>query len=332
MKSTFLNVTAALCLSGLAAHAHATLEQKDAVIGATTKITLRVPHGCNGEATHTVRIEIPEGVYAVKPMPKPGWTLTTETGAYETPYNNHGRVMEEGVRAVIWSGGNLEDGWYDEFVVRGSVGPNMEDGTVLFFPAVQTCANGTADWTDTSGASGVPNPAPKLTLVSGGGHGHGHGHGGHGAAMQMTGGAVTAGDLEITRLYTRATLPNQPAGGGFLTVTNSGAEGDRLIAAASDISGRVEIHEMTMDGDVMRMRELADGLPIPAGETVELKPGGYHIMFMDLDRPFVEGEAIDVLLTFEKAGDVPVTLIVGPRDADGNHEDMHHGMGHGNDG
>ncbi len=320
MKPTLFAASAVMLLSTIGAHAHATLGQKEATIGSTTKVTLRVPHGCKGEATHTVRIEIPEGLYAVKPMPKPGWTLETETGAYETPYDNHGTIMEQGVRAVIWSGGNLEDGWYDEFTVRGSVGPNMEDGTTLFFPATQTCASGMVDWTDTSGSHDVPNPAPKLTLVAAdGGHGHGH----HGA-MEMAANHAMVGDLEITNAFSRETLPNQPAGGGFLTVTNKGAEDDVLISATSPVSGRVEIHEMKMQGDVMRMRELADGLPIPAGETVELKPGGYHIMFMDLNAPFVEGEAIDVTLTFEKAGEVAVKLMVGPRDADGGHGHMNH--------
>jgi uncharacterized protein YcnI/copper(I)-binding protein len=328
MKTITITATAALLLSSLSVHAHATLEQSVAKVGSTTKVTLRVPHGCDGEATHTVRIEIPEGLYSVKPMPKPGWTLETEVGAYETPYDNHGTIMNEGVRAVIWSGGNLEDGWYDEFTVRGSVGPSMEAGTTLFFPAIQTCANGTADWTDTSGSPGVSNPAPKLTLVAGDG---GHGHGSHGA-LEMSADSATVGDLEITGAFSRETLPNQPSGGGFLTVTNKGSEDDVLVAASSSVSGRVEIHEMKMEGEVMRMRELAGGLPVPAGETVELKPGGYHIMFMDLNQPFVQGEAIDVTLTFEKAGDVAVKLMVGPRDADGSHEDMQHGMGHGNDG
>ena len=99
IKTTLTAAAALFALSG-AAFAHATLEQTEAAIGATTKITLRVPHGCSGEATNAVRIEIPEGFYAVKPMPKAGWEVSTESGAYETPYNNHGREMTEGVRAV----------------------------------------------------------------------------------------------------------------------------------------------------------------------------------------------------------------------------------------
>ncbi|WP_254695399.1 DUF1775 domain-containing protein [Oceanicola sp. D3] len=313
----------ALCLAAGAADAHATLEQKEAAIGATTKITLRVPHGCDGEATHTVRVEIPEGFYAVKPMPKAGWALEVETGAYETPYDNHGTEMTEGVRAVTWSGGDLPDAFYDEFTLRGAVGPQMEAGEVLFFPAVQTCANGTAEWTDTSGSHDVSGPAPKLTLVAGdGGHGHAHG-----AAEK-----VTLGALEITAPAAAATLPNQPVAGGFMTITNTGNVDDVLIGARSEAAGRMEVHEMAMEGDVMKMRQLADGLPIPAGETVALEPGGYHIMFMELAGPMVAGEEAEVVLVFEKAGEVAVTFPVKPRDeigGSGGHGGHGDHAGHG---
>lgn len=124
---------------------------------------------------------------------------------------------------------------------------------------------------------------------------------------------VTVGDLTITEPAARATPPNAPVGGGFLTVTNTGQIDDRLVGAASEAAGHMEVHEMVMQGDVMKMRELAEGLPIPAGATVELRPGGYHLMFMALKHPLVEGETVDVVLTFEQAGEVPVTLEIGPR-------------------
>ncbi|SIO22025.1 DUF1775 domain-containing protein [Vannielia litorea] len=314
-----------LTLMAATAHAHATLEQAEATVGATTKITLRVPHGCEGEATHTVRIEIPEGFYAVKPMPKPGWALETEIGAYETPYDNHGTMMTEGVRAVVWSGGDLADAHYDEFVLRGSVGKQFDGGEVIYFPAVQTCANGVADWTDTSGAPDVPNPAPKLTLVAAdGADAHAHaGHAGHGMADK-----VTLGALEITAPAAAATLPNQPVAGGFVTITNTGAEDDVLVGASSAVAGRIEVHEMAMEGDVMKMRALAEGLAVPAGETVTLKPGGYHIMFMDLAGPMEAGTSAEVELEFRDAGKVVVTFPVKPRDEIGAGGHAHGGHGH----
>ncbi|WP_386683593.1 copper chaperone PCu(A)C [Loktanella sp. R86503] len=133
----------------------------------------------------------------------------------------------------------------------------------------------------------------------------------HSAMDHANGETYTLGDLTITGAFTRATLPNAPVAGGFLTVTNAGTVDDTLIAAASTISGDTQIHEMAMQGDVMKMRELSEGLPIPAGETVTLQPGGYHLMFMDLNYPLIEGEAIAVTLTFENAGQIDVVLPVG---------------------
>jgi periplasmic copper chaperone A len=319
MTRNTLILASGLALFAGGAFAHATLEQSEAAAGATTKITLRVPHGCAGEATHTLRIDLPEGFHAAKPMPKAGWALETETGPYATPFDNHGQQMTEGVRAVTWSGGNLEDGWYDEFTLRGTVGPDVAPGTVLYFPALQTCASGTADWTDTSGAADAPNPAPSLTIVAGGDAGHGY-H--HDAAADK----VTIGALEIAGGYSRATLPNAPVAGGFMAITNTREQDDRLTGATSDIAGRVEVHEMTMENDVMRMRAVEAGLPIPAGETVTLAPGGYHLMFMDLAGPLVEGQTVTVTLQFEQAGEVEVPLAVGAPDAKGHDHAAHDGQ------
>src|SRR5215831_2542542 len=88
------------------------------------------------------------------------------------------------------------------------------------------------------------------------------------------------GALEIRQPWTRATPPTAQTGGGFLVVTNSGTTPDRLIAAKSPVADKVEVHEMKMDGNVMRMRAVEHGIEIPPGGTVELKPGGLHVMFM----------------------------------------------------
>lgn len=127
---------------------------------------------------------------------------------------------------------------------------------------------------------------------------------------------VMVGDLMISGAFTRATLPNAPVGGGFLTITNHGSSDDRLVSATSPAAGVVQIHEMKMDGDVMKMAELPDGLAIPAGQSVTLAPGGYHLMFMQLKGPFVEGQTVPVTLTFEKAGTIEVQLDVGGKAAD----------------
>ncbi|MCB1424960.1 MAG: copper chaperone PCu(A)C [Brucellaceae bacterium] len=151
------------------------------------------------------------------------------------------------------------------------------------------------------------------------------------AAMQAP---LKAGDLELTGFWTRAMLPNQPAGGGFVTIRNSGSADDRLLKVETPLA-RGEVHEMAVVDGVMRMRELADGLPIPAGETVELKPGSFHMMFLEVKEPFREGGTVPVTLTFEKAGTVEAELTVMPFDHgrmkmnQGDGKGMMHGGGHG---
>ena len=113
-----------------------------------------------------------------------------------------------------------------------------------------------------------------------------------------------------------------------MTLTNGGEVDDRLVAVASPAAARVEIHEMKMDGDVMRMREVEGGLIIPAGEIVSLVPGGYHIMFMDLVGPMVSGEMAEVTLTFERAGEVTRTVPIVDRTAIKGAQPSGHG-GHG---
>ena len=118
------------------------------------------------------------------------------------------------------------------------------------------------------------------------------------------------GAIEIGQPWTRATPPTAPSGVGFLTTTNTGTTPDRLIAVKSPAADKVEIHEMTMDGNVMRMRELEKGVEIPPGGTVELKPGGFHIMFMGLKAPFAKDTKVPATLVFEKAGSIDVELLV----------------------
>lgn len=131
------------------------------------------------------------------------------------------------------------------------------------------------------------------------------------AAQTMPAGpVVSVGDLSLSGAFTRATLPNAPVGGGFLTIVNEGGEADRLVSAASPVAKMVQLHEMKMEGDVMKMAELENGIEIPAGETVTLAPGGLHIMFMGLKQAFEEGSTIPVTLTFEKAGTIEIELVV----------------------
>jgi copper(I)-binding protein len=120
------------------------------------------------------------------------------------------------------------------------------------------------------------------------------------------------GTIEISQPWTRATPKGAAVAGGYLKITNSGTSADRLVGGTSPIAGRVDMHEMKEVNSVMQMRPLARGLEIKAGETVEFKPGSYHLMFMNLKRPLVQGERIKGTLNFENAGSVEVEFPVGP--------------------
>jgi copper(I)-binding protein len=121
---------------------------------------------------------------------------------------------------------------------------------------------------------------------------------------------VTAGDLVITQAWSRQTPSGAKVAGAYLTIENKGTTADRLVSGSGDVAGRVELHEMTMDGGVMKMRPLDKGLVIDPGKTVKLGPGGYHMMLMDLKSPFKQGDKVPVTLQFEKAGKVTVSLDV----------------------
>jgi copper(I)-binding protein len=121
---------------------------------------------------------------------------------------------------------------------------------------------------------------------------------------------VTAGSLKISALWTRATPKGAAVGVGYMTITNNGSAPDRLVGGASDVSNRFDIHEMTMGNGVMRMRPIAKGLELKPGQSVELKPGGNHVMFLGLKKPLAQGEHIKATLAFEKAGKVDVDFTV----------------------
>lgn len=133
---------------------------------------------------------------------------------------------------------------------------------------------------------------------------------------------VTAGDLKIGHPWARPTVQGQPTGGGFLKIENTGKTADRLLSATAPVGSHLELHTMSMEGDVMRMRQV-DGIDIPAGATVELKPGAYHVMFMGLKAPLKEGDKFPVTLKFQKAGEVKVEVWVEkPKDGAAAGHDM----------
>lgn len=131
------------------------------------------------------------------------------------------------------------------------------------------------------------------------------------------------GDLAIGHPWARETAAGQSAGGGFLTISNTGGHEDRLTGGSSAIAREVQVHSTSMDGGIMRMRHLPQGLAIPAGQTVTLRPGSFHIMFMGLKRPLKRGEMVPVSLRFARAGVVNVTFKVEAVTYGGSNHDAH---------
>lgn len=154
----------------LPASAHVTLEQSEAPAGAPYKAVFRVPHGCDGSATVKLTVHIPEGVIAVKPMVKAGWTIETKRGPYAKSYSYfHGAKFDQGVKEVTWSGGKLPDAFYDEFVLATFIAGDLHAGQTLSFPVIQECEQGVHRWVElpATEAHGKTegDPAPQLRLV-----------------------------------------------------------------------------------------------------------------------------------------------------------------------
>jgi len=122
------------------------------------------------------------------------------------------------------------------------------------------------------------------------------------------------GSLTIDQLWARPTVPGMSAGGGFLSIRNSGSKPDRLLGGSSPVADAVEVHEMRMEGDVMRMREIK-ALELPAGTRVTLAPGGLHLMLLGLKAPLKVGDNVPVKLRFEAAGEIDVLFQVATQSA-----------------
>ena len=131
--------------------------------------------------------------------------------------------------------------------------------------------------------------------------------------------SAAAAQVRVEAVWARPTIAGQSVGGGYLSMHSTRA--DRLLGASTPAAGRVEMHTMAMAGDVMQMRQL-DAIDLPAGQKVELKPGGLHLMLLDLKRPLVAGSKLPLTLRFEKAGDVKVDVAVTPK-APAAHEHKH---------
>src|ERR1700761_491910 len=170
-RSAVLASLAVAALAAAPACAHITLEGREATIGSSYKAVFVVPHGCAGSATTKIRVQIPEGVIGVKPMPKPGWNVEAIKGKYAGDYDYHGAKLSAGVREVVWSGGKLSDDNYDEFVISTYLTGALKPNTTLYFPVVQECEKGISRWIDipanddAAHAHEGKTPAPSVKLM-----------------------------------------------------------------------------------------------------------------------------------------------------------------------
>ena len=148
------------------------------------------------------------------------------------------------------------------------------------------------------------------------------------AAFALCGGLALAhdyqaGGLRIHHPATRATPPGAKVAVGYVSIRNEGASADRLLGGTFEAAGGVEMHDMKMDGEIMRMRQLTGGIDLPPGASIELKPGGTHLMFQDLKQPLQEGAMVKGTLLFEKAGAVAVEYKVESLAAKGDPHAVH---------
>jgi uncharacterized protein YcnI len=167
--SCCLAVVAAIGLTASPASAHITLKAKEATVGTSYDAVFVVPHGCSGSATTRIRVQIPEGVIVIKPMPTAGWNVEAVAGKYASAYDYQGSSVSEGAKEVVWSGGNLPDHTREEFVISTFLTGGLKPDTVLYFPTVQECEQGVSRWIDIPADPAHPHdskwPAPGVKLL-----------------------------------------------------------------------------------------------------------------------------------------------------------------------
>lgn len=145
-------------------------------------------------------------------------------------------------------------------------------------------------------------------------------------ALSLAAFALPAQAIEVNEAWARANPPGSALSAAFLNLRDDSGAGDRLLAASSPVAGRIELHETSMEGELMRMRRIDGGLAVPAGGRVELRPGGLHLMLLDLPAPLTAGQTFMLQLQFEQAGlrEVEVTVRAPGSGEDRGHEAHHH--------
>jgi len=265
-------------LSGAAiSFAHVVLPPGPAVAGSTYEAAFKVGHACkDARSTTGLTVRLPKGFVLQDVPARAGWKVDIDRGG----------ASANG--AVRWTADSpaqaLAGDQKSEFVLRGTL-PSAPGP--LYFAVLQTCDVGSADWAQLpTGATGekLPFPAARLNVVAPG-----------------------SAPVDVSGVWVRAAVPGQSGTGGFMTL--AAGVPLRLVGVATPAAGVAEVHEMKMEGDTMKMRAVPS-LALPAGQAVELKPGGYHLMLMDLKQPIAAGGVIPLTLSFEDAKGAKSTLLV----------------------
>ncbi len=254
-----------------AASAHVTLPPGGATAGSDYEAAFRVGHACkDAQATTGITVQLPEGFRLSEAQARKGWTLASNPREVAWKAESPATALPGAERA--------------EFIVRGKL---TDQPGPLYFKVLQTCDKGSADWAQLpgTGADKPAFPAARLDVLAPG---------------------VAA--VDVRDAWVRPTVPGQSGTGAFMKL--SAPSGARLVGVSTPAAGVAEVHEMKMEGDTMRMREVKGGLVLPVRQTVELKPSGYHVMLMDLKQPLAKGATVPLTLRFEDAKGAASTLAV----------------------
>lgn len=272
--SSFLVSLTALGLWAGAANAHVSLQEGQAEAGTRYQAVLRVGHGCDGAATTALTVRIPAGFTQIEPAPRPGWTLSSRSGEVTWTAASEQAALPSGQRA--------------EFAIAGSL---PQRAGPLWFKVRQTCGKAALDWSQVpaqgTDTAGLKTPAVLLKVLS---------------ASDL---AQLRALPKVEGAWVRSMVAGQQSAGGYMTLTAS--EAMQLIGITTPAADTAEVHQMKMEGDIMKMRAVPQ-LDLPAGQAVELKPGGYHIMLMELKQPLTSGMTVPMTLLLRNAKGVESKL------------------------
>jgi len=256
-----LGLLAALSVLPVLAHAHITLPPGGARVGTAYTAAFRVGHACAGaQATTGITLRAPAGFRITDVSQRPGWTVQHQGQQVRWTPNTPANVLPAGERTTFVVTGRLPD----------------QPGT-LWFKVLQQCDQGAADWATVPGLDGASDkpdfPAARLDVLPAG---------------------VAAVDAKLP--WVRPAVAGQGATGMFVTL--SAPAGARLVGGSTPAAESVEVHTMSMDNNIMRMRALPDGLALPAGQAVSLAPGSHHLMLMRPRQALPVGGTVPMTLTF----------------------------------